>query len=85
MPRPGFVLDVDRSTPPTLFWHGEGFRLEKLPAGRSRVIYAPEPHEAIDDIDTLAAAMGSANYATFVAEDEARFLDRSKTVLMVSD
>ena len=37
MPRPGFVLDVDRSTPPTLFWHGEGFRLEKLPAGRSRV------------------------------------------------
>ena len=40
MPRPGFVLDVDRSTPPTLFWHGEGFRLEKLPADRSRVIYA---------------------------------------------
>ena len=51
MPRPGFVLDVDKSTPPTLFWHGEGFRLEKLPADRSRVIYAPEPHEAIDDID----------------------------------
>ena len=25
MPRPGFVLDVDRSTPPTLFWRGEGF------------------------------------------------------------
>ena len=51
MPRPGFVLDVDRSTPPTLFWHGEGFRLEKLPADRSRVIYAPEPHDALDDID----------------------------------
>ena len=51
MPRPGFVLDVDRSTPPTLFWHGEGFRLEKLPADRSRVIYAPEPHDAIDDVD----------------------------------
>jgi len=51
MPRPGFVLDVDKSTPPTLFWHGEGFRLEKLPADRSRVIYAPEPHDAIDDID----------------------------------
>ena len=32
-PRPGFVLDVDRSTPPTLFWHGEGFRLERLPVG----------------------------------------------------
>ena len=31
MPRPGFVLEVDRSTPPTLFWHGEGFRLEKPP------------------------------------------------------
>ena len=28
MPRPGYVLEVDRSTPPTLFWHGEGFRLE---------------------------------------------------------
>ena len=34
MPRPGFVLDVDRSTPPTLFWRGEGFSLEKA-AGRS--------------------------------------------------
>ena len=33
MPRPGFVLDVDRSTPPILFHHGEGFRLEKLPPG----------------------------------------------------
>ena len=41
-PRPGFVLEVDRSTPPTLFWHGEGFRLERLPVG-SRVLYAPEP------------------------------------------
>jgi lactate racemase len=48
MPRPGFVLEVDRSTPPTLFWHGEGFRLEKLPTG-SRVVYPPEPHEALDD------------------------------------
>ena len=47
-PRPGFVLEVDRSTPPTLFWHGEGFRLEKLPVG-SRVIYAPEPLDAIAD------------------------------------
>ena len=43
MPRPGFVLEVDRSTPPILFHHGEGFRLEKLPAGRSRVIYPAEP------------------------------------------
>jgi len=51
VPRPGFVLEVDRSTPPLLFWRGENFSLEKLPAGRSRVIYPPEPLEAIDDID----------------------------------
>jgi lactate racemase len=47
-PRPGLVLEVDRSTPPTLFWHGEGFRLEKLPIG-SRVIYAPEPIDPLTD------------------------------------
>ncbi len=46
--RPGLVLEVDRSTPPTLFWHGEGYRLEKLPVG-SRVIYAPEPLEPLAD------------------------------------
>ena len=51
MPRPGFVLDVDRSTPPILTWHGEGFRLERLPAGRSRVIYAPEPFAPLEDPD----------------------------------
>jgi lactate racemase len=51
MPRPGFVLDVDRSTPPIVFHHGEGFRLEKLPAGRSRVLYAGEPLEPLDDVD----------------------------------
>jgi lactate racemase len=50
MPRPGFILDVDRSTPPTLFWHGEGYRLEKLPVG-SRVIYPPEPLAALKDPD----------------------------------
>jgi len=49
MPRPGFVLDVDRSTPPVLFHHGEGFRLEKLPADRSRIIYPAEPIEPIAD------------------------------------
>jgi len=49
-PRPGFVLEVDRSTPQTLFWHGEGFRLERLPIG-SRVIYAPEPLPVLDDPD----------------------------------
>jgi hypothetical protein len=47
-PRPGFVLEVDRSTPPTMFWHGEGFRLERLPAG-SRVLYPPEPLEPLAD------------------------------------
>ncbi len=47
-PRPGFVLDVDRSTPPTLFWHGEGYRLERLPTG-SRVVYPPEARPALDD------------------------------------
>jgi hypothetical protein len=51
MPRPGFVLEVDRSTPPILFWRGENFSLEKLPADRSRVIYAPEPVEALRDVD----------------------------------
>ena len=51
MPRPGFVLDVDRSTPPILFHHGEGFRLEKLPADRSRVVYPGEPLEPIEDVD----------------------------------
>ncbi|MGI8710227.1 MAG: lactate racemase domain-containing protein [Acidimicrobiales bacterium] len=50
MPRPGFVLDVDRSTPPILFHHGEGFRLEKLPADRSRVIYPGEPLKPLDDV-----------------------------------
>ncbi len=50
MPRPGFILEVDRSTPPTLFWHGEGFKLEKLPVG-SRVIYPPEPLAPLKDPD----------------------------------
>ncbi len=65
MPRPGFVLDVDRSTPPILTWHGEGFRLERLPAGRSRVIYAPEPVDGLEDPDeairqALANPLGDA-------------------------
>ena len=49
-PRPGFVLEVDRSTPPTLLWKGEGFGLQRLPIG-SRVIYAPEPFDALEDPD----------------------------------
>jgi hypothetical protein len=51
MPRPGFVLEVDRSTPPILFHHGESLKLEKLPAGRSRVLYPGEPLAALDDVD----------------------------------
>jgi hypothetical protein len=58
MPRPGFVLDVDKSTPPILFHHGENFRLEKLPAGRSRVIYPAEPRPGIDDVEgTIRTAL----------------------------
>ncbi|MEZ5269883.1 MAG: zinc-binding dehydrogenase [Microthrixaceae bacterium] len=48
-PRPGLVLDVDRSTPPVLMHHGEQLRLQKLPADRSRIIYPPEPLEPIED------------------------------------
>ncbi|HEV2361162.1 MAG TPA: lactate racemase domain-containing protein [Acidimicrobiales bacterium] len=49
-PRPGFVLEVDGSTPDTLFWSGEGFGLERLPNG-SRIIYPPEPVAALKDPD----------------------------------
>ncbi len=55
-PRPGFVLEVDRSTPPTMFWHGEGFRLERLPTG-SRIVYPPEP------LDPLADPIGAIQHA----------------------
>src|SRR5262245_18164186 len=51
MPRPGFVLEVDRSTPPILFHHGESLRLEKRPAGRTRGLYPGEPLEPLDDPD----------------------------------
>ncbi len=47
-PRPGFVLDVDSSTPPTLFWRGERLSLERLPEG-SRVVYPPEPLDPLED------------------------------------
>lgn len=50
MSRPGFVLEVDERTPPLLFHHGEGFRLERLPLG-ARVVYPPEPLPAIRDVD----------------------------------
>ena len=50
-PRPGLVIDVDRSTPPIVFHHGEGFRTERLPPGRSRIIYPSEPLHGLDDPD----------------------------------
>ncbi|HEX7096450.1 MAG TPA: lactate racemase domain-containing protein [Acidimicrobiales bacterium] len=50
-PRPGFVLEVDRSTPPILFHHGEGFRLERLPVGRTRVVYPADPLPGLEDPD----------------------------------
>ncbi|HEX8769133.1 MAG TPA: lactate racemase domain-containing protein, partial [Acidimicrobiales bacterium] len=49
--RPGFVLEVDRSTPPVLFHSGESFRLERLPVG-SRVVYPAEPLTGLADPDT---------------------------------
>ena len=55
--RPGFVLDVDRSTPPTMFLNGEGFRLEKLPPGRSRIVY---PGEAIPTLRDPEGAIRAA-------------------------
>src|SRR3954447_334361 len=55
--RPGFVLDVDRSTPPVLFHHGEQFKLEKLPPGRARIIYPGEPPEPLE---TIAGAIHAA-------------------------
>ena len=49
MSRPGFVLEVDERTPPTLFHYGEGFRLERLPEG-SRVVYPAEPRPPVRDV-----------------------------------
>jgi lactate racemase-like protein len=50
--RPGFVLEVDRSTPPILFHHGEGFHLQRLPTG-SRVVYPAEPLTPLADPDGM--------------------------------
>ncbi len=59
MSRPGFVLEVDRSTPPVLFHAGEGFRLERLPTG-ARVVYPAEPLEPLADPDAaIRAALAS--------------------------
>jgi hypothetical protein len=46
--RPGFVLEIDNSSPPVLFWQGEGWDLVDLPEG-ARVIYPPEPLDPLND------------------------------------
>jgi lactate racemase len=55
--RPGLVLELERRSPPVLFHHGEGFRLEKLPAG-SRIVYPPEPVQGLrDPVGAVARAV----------------------------
>ncbi len=54
MARPGFVLEVDERTPPLVFHHGEGFRLERPPLG-TRVIYPPEALPGFRDVDAAIA------------------------------
>ncbi|MBN4047521.1 DUF2088 domain-containing protein [Acidimicrobiaceae bacterium AH-315-P05] len=49
--RPGLVLEVERTTPPILFHHGEQFKFNKLPVG-SRVVYPNEPLEPIQDVES---------------------------------
>ncbi len=63
MPRPGFVAEIVRSSPPVVFHHGDRLRLEHLPAGRSRVVYAPEPaivrgRSDVKVADALAEPLG---------------------------
>jgi len=48
MPRPGLVLDVERTTPPILIRRGEELRAERFPIG-ARVVYAPEHDHGISD------------------------------------
>jgi hypothetical protein len=48
-PRPGYVLEVDRTTPPVLFWNGEGYLLERLPPEQSRIVYPPDPLKPLED------------------------------------
>jgi uncharacterized protein (TIGR02118 family) len=37
-----------------------------------------------DDLNGMTASLGSANYATVVAEDEINFLDRAKTTILLT-
>ena len=56
MARPGFVLEVDDSTPPLLVPDGDRFRLEKFPLG-TRVIY---PVESLPRVPDLTEAIDAA-------------------------
>jgi hypothetical protein len=57
-------MEVDRRTPPVLFHAGEGFRLEKLPAGRTRIVYPPEPVEPLrNPHDAIAGALDAPHNA----------------------
>ena len=44
------MLEIERTTPPSLFHSGDGCRFEKLPTG-SRVVYPNEPLDPIKDVD----------------------------------
>ena len=48
-PRPGFVLEVDKSTPPILFHHGEGFRLDLRVMGACR-FNVGVPHQCLQNV-----------------------------------
>jgi Lactate racemase N-terminal domain len=82
-PRKGIVVEVDTRTPPVLFHHGEGFKLEKLPRG-SRIIYPNEPleglvdpeaairhalHNPLGDCDPLSALLFSGMKLTIAFDD----------------
>jgi lactate racemase-like protein len=53
--RPGSVIEIDKRSPPVVFHHGEGFRLERLPLG-SRVVYPPSTVASLPDTDDAIRA-----------------------------
>lgn len=55
-----------------------------LPDGLPVASYDGVAELWFDDVASALTAMGSENYATVVAEDEERFLDRSRTVMMMT-
>lgn len=59
MTRPGFVLEVDASTPPLLVNEGAACRLERLPVG-TRVVYPNESLPGVADLDrAIVEALGA--------------------------